>query len=101
MRACVKITSMSVYSLISYPMLNMANDTKACFLSKLEHSALICYLLLNGKADKEIHNELIDIYIYSSSASSYAQNVWGGKFKRGRTFLEYDLPFIACVTYLS
>ena len=53
-----------------------------------------CHLMLNtvhfyikGKAGKEIHGELADVY--GSSAPSYAQvKLWVGKFKRGRTSSE-------------
>ena len=65
-------------------MSNMASDAKACFSSKVEYRAVIRYLYLKGKTDKEIHGELSDVY--GSSAPSYAQvKFWVGKFKRGRT----------------
>ena len=44
-------------------------------------------MYLKGKAGKEIHGELADVY--GSSAPSYAQvKFWVGEFKRGRTSLE-------------
>ena len=68
-------------------MSNMASDAKACFSSKVEYRAVIRYLYLKGKTDKEIHGELADVY--GSSAPSYAQvKFWVGEFKRGRTSLE-------------
>ena len=68
-------------------MSNMASDTKACFLSKVEYRAVIRYLYLKGKTGKEIHGELADVH--GSSAPSYAQvKFWVGEFKRGRTSLE-------------
>ena len=42
----------------------MASDTKVCCFSfKLEHRDINRYLLLNRKADKEIHSELTDVYL--------------------------------------
>ena len=68
-------------------MSNIASDAKACFSSKVEYRAVIRYLYLEGKTDKEIHGELADVY--GSSAPSYAQvKFWVGEFKRGRTSLE-------------
>ena len=68
-------------------MSNMASDAKACLLSKVEYRAVIRYLYLKGKTDKEIHGELADVY--GSSAPSDAQvKFWVGEFKRGRTSLE-------------
>ena len=65
----------------------MASDAKACFSSKVEYRAVIRYLYLKGKAGKENHGELADVY--GSSAPSYAQvKFWVGEFKRGRTSLE-------------
>ena len=65
----------------------MTSDAKACFSSKIEYHAVIRYLYLKGKAGKEIHSELADVY--GSSAPSYAQvKFWVGEFKRGRTSLE-------------
>ena len=65
----------------------MASDAKACFSSKVEYRAVIWYLYLKGKTDKEIHGELADVY--GSSAPSYAQvKFWVGEFKHGRTSLE-------------
>ena len=65
----------------------MASDAKACFSSKVEYRAVIWYLYLKGKTDKEIHGELANVY--GSSAPSYAQvKFWVGEFKRGRTSLE-------------
>ena len=43
-------------------MSNMASDAKACFSSKAEYRAVIQYLYLKGKTDKEIHSELADVY---------------------------------------
>ena len=48
----------------------MASDAKACFSSKVEYRAVIRYLYLKGKTDKEIHGELANVY--GSSAPSYA-----------------------------
>ena len=68
-------------------MLNMASVAKVCFSSKVEYRAVIRYLYLKGKAGKEIHGELADVY--GSSAPPYAQvKFWVGEFKRGRTSLE-------------
>ena len=68
-------------------MSNMASDAKACFSSKVEYSAVIRYLYLKGKTDKEIHGELANIY--GSSAPSYAKvKFWVGGFKRGRSSVE-------------
>ena len=39
-------------------MSNMASDAKACFPFKIEYRAVIRYLYLKGKTDKEIHGEL-------------------------------------------
>ena len=39
-------------------MSNMASDAKACFSSKVEYRAVICYLYLKGKTGKDIHGEL-------------------------------------------
>ena len=65
----------------------MASDTKACFSSKVEYHAVIRYLYLKDKTDKEIHGELADVY--GTSAPSYAQvKFWIGEFKRGRTSQE-------------
>ena len=65
----------------------MASDAKACFSSKVEYRAVIRYLYLKGKTDKDIHSELADVY--RSSALSYARvKFWVGEFKRGRTSLE-------------
>ena len=65
----------------------MASDAKACFSSKVEYRAVICYLHLKGKTGKEIHGELADVY--GSYAPSYAQvKFWVGEFKRGRKSLE-------------
>ena len=65
----------------------MASDEKACFSSKVEYRAVIRYLYLKGKPDKETHGELAAVY--GSSAPSYAQvKFWVGEFKRGRTSLE-------------
>ena len=47
-----------VIHLIRYLMSNMASDAKACFSSKVEYRAIIRYLYLKGKIDKEIHGEL-------------------------------------------
>ena len=70
-------------------MSNMASDAKACFSSKVECCAVIRYLYLKGKTGKEIHGELVDVYVYGSSAPSYAQvKLWVGEFKRGITSLE-------------
>ena len=49
----------------------MASDAKACFSSKVEYHAVIRYLYLKGKTDKEIHGELANVYGFS--AQSYAQ----------------------------
>ena len=35
----------------------MASGAKACFSSKVEYRAVIRYLYLKGKTDKEIHGE--------------------------------------------
>ena len=68
-------------------MSNIASDAKACFSSKAEYHAVIRYLYLKGKTDKEIHGELADVY--ESSAPSYAYvKFWVGDFKRDRTSLE-------------
>ena len=68
-------------------MSDMASDAKACFSSKVEYRAVIRYLYLKGKTDKEIHGELADVY--GSSAPSYAQvKFLVGEFKHGRTSLE-------------
>ena len=65
----------------------MASDAKACFSSKVEYRAVIRYLYLKGKTDKEIHGELADVY--GSPAPSYAQvKFWVVEFKHGRTSLE-------------
>ena len=65
----------------------MASDAKACFSSKGEHRAVIRYVYLKGKIEKDIYGVLSDVY--GSSASSYAQvKFWVGEFKRGRTSLE-------------
>ena len=65
----------------------MASDAKTCFSSKVEYRAVIRYLYLKGKAGKEIHGELTDVY--GSSAPYYAQvKFWVGVFKRGRTSLK-------------
>ena len=67
----------------------MASDAKACFSSNVHYHAIIRYLYLKGKAGKEIHGELADVY--GSSAPSYVQvKFWIGEFKRGRTSLEYE-----------
>ena len=48
-------------------MLNRASDTKTCFSSKLEYSALIRYMNLKEKeGDSELTN------VYASSIQSYA-----------------------------
>ena len=49
-------------------MSNMAFDAKASLSSKAEYRAVIRYLYLKGKAGKEIHGELADVY--RSSAPS-------------------------------
>ena len=68
-------------------MSNMASDAKACFSSKVEYHAVIRYLYLKGKTDKEIHGELA--YVYGSSAPCYAQvKLWVGEFKRHRLSFE-------------
>ena len=68
-------------------MSNMASDEKACFSSYVEYLAVIRYLCLKGKTDKEITSELGDVY--GSSVPSYAQvKFWVGEFKRSRTSLE-------------
>ena len=65
----------------------MASDAKAYFSSKVEYRAVIRYLYLKGKTDKEIHGQLADVY--GSSAPSYVQvKFWVGEFKCGRTSLE-------------
>ena len=65
-------------------MSNMASDAKACFSSKVEYRAVIRYLYLKGKTDKEIHGELADVY--GSSAPFYDQvKFWVGEFKRDRS----------------
>ena len=51
-------------------MSNIASDAKECLSSKVEYRAVIRYLYLKGKTDKEIHGELADVY--ESSAPSYA-----------------------------
>ena len=51
-------------------MSNMPSAAKACFSSKVENCAVIRYLCLKGKTDKELHGELADVY--RSSAPSYA-----------------------------
>ena len=67
----------------------MASDAKACFSSKAEYRAVIRFLYLKGKTDKEIHAD-----VYGSSAPSYAQiKFWVGEFKRGRTSLEDEARF--------
>ena len=67
-------------------MSNMASDAKACFSSKVEYHAVIRYLYLKGKTDKEIHGELANVYGFS--AQSYAQvKFCVEEFKRGRTSL--------------
>ena len=48
----------------------MASDAKACFSSIAEYRAVIRFLYLKGKTDKEIHAELADTY--GSSSPSYA-----------------------------
>ena len=45
-------------------MSNMANDAKAYFSSKVENRAVIRFLYLKGKKDKEIHGELADFYLH-------------------------------------
>ena len=78
-----KIARLSSHSLIRYLMSNMASDAKACFSSKIEYRAVIRYLYLKGKRDKETHGELADVN--GSSAQSYAQvKLWVGEFKPGR-----------------
>ena len=68
----------------------MASDAKACFSSKVEYHAVICYLYLKGKTGKEIHGKLADVY--GSSAPSYAQVKFRiGEFKRGKMFLEDEV----------
>ena len=53
----------------------MASDAKTCFSSKAEYHAVIRYLYLKGKTDKETHGELADVY-----APSYAQvKFWEGE----------------------
>ena len=42
-------------------MSNMASDAKACFSSKVEYRAVIRYLYLKGKRNKEIHGELAGV----------------------------------------
>ena len=65
----------------------MASDAKACFSSKVLYRAIIRYLYLKDKTDKEIHGKLADVY--GSSAPAYAQILfWVGEFKRGRKSLE-------------
>ena len=82
-----KIAPLSCHSLIRYWMSNMASDAKASFSSKAEYRAVILYLYLKGKTDREIHCELTNVY--GSSAPSYAQvKFWVGEFKRGITSLE-------------
>ena len=62
-------------------MSNMSSDIKAFLSSKVEYPAVIRYLYLKGKTEKEIHGELADIY--GSSVPSFAQvKFWSGKFKR-------------------
>ena len=51
-------------------MSNMASDAKACFSSKVDYRAVIRYLYLKDKTDKEIYGELADVY--GSSEPSYA-----------------------------
>ena len=59
-------------------------DAKACFSSKVEYRAVIRYLYLKGKTDKEIHSKLADVY--GSYAPSYAQvKFWVGEFKCSRS----------------
>ena len=68
----------------------MASDANECFSSKVEYRAVIRYLYLKGKAGKEIHGELADVYAFP--APSYAQvKFWVGEFKRGRTSLEDEV----------
>ena len=68
-------------------MSNMTSDAKACFSSKVENRLIIRYLYLKGKAGKEIHGKLADVY--GSFAPSYAQvKFWVGEFKRGITSLD-------------
>ena len=82
-----KIARLSSHSLIKYCMSHIAGDAKACFSAKVVYCAVIRYLYLKGKADKEIHGELADVY--GSSAPPYAQvKFWVGGFKRGRMSLE-------------
>ena len=58
-------------------MSNMASCAKACFISEVEYLAVIQYLYLKGKTDKEIYGESADVY--GSSAPSYAQvKFWVG-----------------------
>ena len=61
----------------------MASDAKACFSSKTEYCAVIRYLYLKGKTDKEIHSKLTNFY-----GSSAQVKFWVGKFKPSRTSLE-------------
>ena len=68
-------------------MSNMASEAKACFSSKVEYRAVIWYLYLKGKTNKEIHGQLADIY-WSSAPSNALVKFWVGEFKRGRTSLE-------------
>ena len=65
----------------------MASDAKACFSSKVEHSAVIRFLYLKGKTGKEILGELA--YVYGPPAPSYAEvKFWVREFKCSRTSLE-------------
>ena len=42
-------------------MSNMASDAKACYSSEVEYRAVIWYLYLKGKTEKEIHGDLADV----------------------------------------
>ena len=51
-------------------MSNMGYDAMSCFSSKVGYRAVIWYLYLKSKADKEIHVELADVYGSSAPSSN-------------------------------
>jgi hypothetical protein len=65
----------------------LTSAAKACFSFRVEYRAVIRCLYLKGKAGKEIHDELVDVY--GSSARSYAHVILlVGEFKHGKMTLE-------------